>query len=74
MSTANEEDLVGAIPLQYCPAGPKMRTLIPRNDILEGPRSEVTPRVHSNDLVRIAPSWEWADVHGRLSVCEVGPA
>lgn len=47
-------------------------TILLFNDILEGPWNQVTPRIHGNNLLLIAPLRKWPNVNSRLSICEIG--
>lgn len=48
-------------------------TILLVNGFLESPRSEMTPRVHGDDLGRISPLRKRANCYCRLGIGEIGP-
>ena len=51
----------------------RLLTMFLFDHFFEQPRGEVTPRVHSHDLLFAAPLREGSDSSGGFSVGEVGP-
>jgi hypothetical protein len=51
---------------------PEEHTILLFNCILKEPRSEMTKRIHGNDLLLVGPLRERPDVCGWLGVGEIG--
>lgn len=47
-------------------------TILLLNDVLEKPRSQMTPGIHGDDLLWVSPLRERADLGGGLRVGKVG--
>lgn len=48
-------------------------TVLLFHNVLEGPWNKVTPRIHGDDLLLVAPLGEGPNLGSRLRVCEIGP-